>query len=229
MRSIAAAVLACGLIVWTSAFAASPVRISQVYAGGGLNYAAYNHDYIELFNSSDAPVSISEWTIYSATRYGAFYNRGIMPVGATIPACGYFLIRCDQGGAVGADLPAHDGTFSAAWLDQADGKVALLSIRTSIYWDCQSKPASLVDLVGYTSGASLSCFEGSPGPYAVADSGQTVTARKLGGMTDTDNNAADFEILTSWTAHNSTSAMNPECAVVPTVPGTWGRVKVIYR
>ncbi len=232
MRKTAIALLVLGLVAWTSAFAANAVRISQVYAAGGLSAAAvYDHDYIELFNSSTSPVAIGGWTIQYATAHGAFNNREPIPAGKTISACGYFLIRCANAyvdSLGGAELPTPDLGFSAGFMDPRNGKVALLSDGT-INWSCPAIPPSIVDLVSYTSGASVSCFEGAgPAPYA-DDAGQTVTARAQGGMSDTDNNLADFSVLSTWTVHNSASAPNPGCSVVPVVPEPWGRVKTIYR
>ena len=53
---------------------ANPLRISQVYGGGGNSGAYYTHDFIELFNAGDAPVSLNGLSLQyaSATGTGLF-------------------------------------------------------------------------------------------------------------------------------------------------------------
>ena len=43
--------------------AANPIRISQAYGGGGNSGATYTHDFIELYNSSNADVIVNGWSV----------------------------------------------------------------------------------------------------------------------------------------------------------------------
>ena len=96
MRRTTLVLLVLGLVVATAAWASNPVRISQVYAGAAGGY--YQCDFVELFNNSNAPVDIGGWSVQYASSSGATfgsatYNLAKIPSGATIPACGYYLIR----------------------------------------------------------------------------------------------------------------------------------------
>ena len=91
------------------AFAANPVRISQIYGGGGGTTAAT--DYIELFNSTGLPVSVGGWYLEYGSATGLWNsfagNAFQLPAGATIQPCAYLLVACNvgTGGAppIGAD------------------------------------------------------------------------------------------------------------------------------
>ena len=48
----------------------SRVVISQVYGGGGNSGAPFHNDYIELFNRSNASVSIDGWSVQYASSTG---------------------------------------------------------------------------------------------------------------------------------------------------------------
>jgi hypothetical protein len=45
--------------------------ISQIYGGRGNLGATYTHDFIELFNPTDAPISLTGWSIQYASATGA--------------------------------------------------------------------------------------------------------------------------------------------------------------
>jgi hypothetical protein len=229
MRRPVIALVVLGLIVSTAAFAANPVRISQVYGGGGNSGAYYRYDYIELFNASGAAIDIGGWAVVYATSTSATFGsasnyRVVIPAGATIPACGYYLIQNASGSNSGAQpLPvAPDATGSIA-MNATACKVGLISSGTSA--NCSTP---FIDLVAV--GGSTGCWEGA-GPTG-ATSNTKAAVRKQAGMVDTDNNGTDFNILdcnASLPIHNSYSSLNPECEVVPTIPETWGRLKLLYR
>jgi hypothetical protein len=232
MRKIAIAIIAIGLVLATTASASNVVRISQVYGAGG---NAYKCDYIELFNNSGSPVNIGGWSVqYGSSTGSSFgsstYNYALIPAGAVIPACGYYLIRgnCSTAGAdlpVTPDLqPATPAVWSFNFSGTA-GKVALFSDqvfnRTCV--QAQASP-NLVDLVGY---GGANCFETATAP---AGDNFSVLVRAGGGTVDTDNNSADFsKVAQPYPMHNSASPQNVDCLAVPTLGTTWGRLKTIYR
>src|SRR5688572_8155080 len=72
------------------------IVISQIYGGGSNASATYTHDYIELFNTSNVPVSISGWSLQytSATGAGLFGSNSTLITelpAATIQPGQYFL------------------------------------------------------------------------------------------------------------------------------------------
>jgi phosphodiesterase/alkaline phosphatase D-like protein/mono/diheme cytochrome c family protein len=213
----------------------SGVRISQVYGGGvywngsGSPPAAgyYQCDYVELFNSSSSPVNIGGWSLQYGSSTGSTFgsstwNTVLIPSGATVPACGYYLIRGYCSNVGGAALPvtadlvtstvSPPGSFSTA---SAAGKFALFSDQVTGR-TCATAQSSgkLVDLIGW---GGANCYEGA---NAAASDDNSVLARALGGMTDTGNNSTDFSKLavSGVTIHNSSSATNPDCSGPPEPP-----------
>jgi hypothetical protein len=224
MRKVSLIILALGLGAATAAHAANPVRISQVYGGGA--GGAYRCDYVELFNDSEAPVDIGGWSIQYGSAGGssfasATYNWAKIPSGATVPACGYYLVR-GYCGTDGAELPVTPDLVPASgWsfnLSGVAGKVALFRDQVTGR-TCASAQASsqLVDLVGY---GGANCYETAPAPELDVAS---VLARASGGAVDSDDNSTDFARVpaSAVTVHNSAGAPNPECrlgSAPPDVP-----------
>ena len=225
MKKLATAVFALALIVSaSSAFAASAVRISQVYGGGGSSSAAYTHDYVELFNSSAVPVDISGWAIEygSATGTWASFSGNIyvFPTGTIIQPCKYLLIS-GSSGTGGVPLPVPADHVAALTLSGTTGKVGLFT-TSNVNVACGSE-TGLVDKVGY---GTSNCPETA---NVASLSSLTAAIRKVGGMTDTDNNGSDFTVEGSFAPRNSQSPANPDCLATPASPRSWGSVKNIYR
>jgi predicted extracellular nuclease len=190
------------------------VVISQVYGAGGNSGATYTHDFVELYNATTAPVSLTGLSVQyaSATGTGDFGGNPVAVLSGTIPAGGYFLIQL-AGGATGVALPTPDQVITpAANLSGSAGKVALVRQTTGLACNgagnrvCSSAQLDLIeDLVGY---GSANFFEGAAAP---ALSATTSALRKQGGAQDTDNNATDFAV-------NNFSATTP----TPTPPRNSG-------
>ena len=227
--------LAVGVLAAQSAFAANAVRISQVYGGGG-GSGYYQYDYVELFNDSASPVAIGGWSIQYGSATGTSFasstsNMAILPAGAMIGACGYYLVQVGSAGTAGIPLPVTPDFVNAGGpnISQSTGKLALINNGTGGNLCSGNTVGGIyVDEIGW--GSTANCFEGAVGP--LLDNG-SANVRKGDGTQDTDNNANDF-VKTSVnplfiTIHNSQSPQNPGCLVVPVSPNTWGRVKILYR
>jgi hypothetical protein len=169
------------------------VVISQIYTGGGTPGAAFQNNFIELFNRSSSPHDLGGVPITFTTATGTF-NFAISFVssrGITIGPGQHFLIQLGPGGPNGAPLPSPDVT--AAQDLTAAGKVALLKFASPIpAGTCPLADPNILDFVGY--GAAANCFEGS-GPTANL-SNTTAALRLNNGCTDTNNNAGDFSVGT---------------------------------
>lgn len=173
-----------------SAVAASPnIVISQVYGGGGNSGALFTHDFIELFNRSNAPVNITGWAVQYASSTGTTWQKTDL-TGSVAPGQRY-LVQQASGGANGSALPTPDATGTIAMAATA-GKIVLTNNNTLITsgTSCPAG-ASVVDLVGY--GSAANCFEGT-GPTATLSS-TTAALRVAGGCTDSDNNNTDFSAV----------------------------------
>jgi len=215
MRKATLVLLALGLVVASTAYASNPVRISQIYGGGGTYYKC---DYVELFNNSGCPVDIGGWSVQYGSATGSTfgsstYNYALIPSGAVIPACGYYLIT-GYCGTAGADLPVTPDltkpTSGSLWqfnFSGTAGKVALFNDQV-FNRTCAQAQAVAMDIVGYS---TANCYETTAYPSLDASS---VLVRKGGGAVDTDNNANDFnQVVAPVTMHNSASPRNPDCIV----------------
>ena len=103
-----------------------------------------------------------------------------------------------------------------------NGKVALFNaVNTNLA--CGSEIAgTLVDKVSW---GTANCSETAATPAMSINLG---AGRNGDGMTDTDNNSADFT-MGVLIPRNSASPANTACLATPTVNKTWGSLKSIYR
>jgi hypothetical protein len=191
-----------------------PVVISQVYGGGGNSGALYQNDFIELFNRSASPVSLSGWSIqYTSSTGNSWGNNKTNLPAATLQPGQYYLIQLASTAAVGAVLPTADATGTIN-MSGTSGKVALVKSQTALAAVANPNPTDqpdLVDLVGF--GSSATGFEGS-GPTATLSN--TVAAlRKEAGCTDINDNKTDFA-TGAPTPRNSASAPH-SCSAGPVV------------
>ncbi len=177
----------------------NPLRISQVYGGGGNTGSLYTNDFIELLNAGSVPVNLTGWSVQYAASAGATWQ--VTSLGnITIQPRQYLLIKEAQGTGGTTPLPPVDVTGTIT-MSAASGKVALVSNTTPLAGGCPAG-TSVVDLVGY---GAASCYEGSP----VASLGNPTSALRNGeGCVDTDNNANDFSLATPPTPRSSASLVH---------------------
>jgi predicted extracellular nuclease len=191
------------------------IVISQVYGGGGNSGATYTHDFVELFNRGNVPVSIAGWSIQytSATGTGNFgANSGQITElpAVTINPGQYFLVQEASQAAVGAPLPTADQVDPTPIpMAGGAGKVALVNTTAPLGCNGGSTPcsaaalATIVDLIGY---GSANFFEGAAAAPTLSNT--TSAFRGDGGCVDTDNNNTDFAAATP-AARNTASPLHP--------------------
>lgn len=162
----------------------SGVVINEIYAGGGSSSAsaAFRTDYVELFNNGPFAIDLSGFRLdYSPASRGAGVFDvliGVLPVGSTIAAGGFFLIQTGSSGTGGGTDPTPNVDFATgASLSNAAGSIRL-----------QDAELGIADLVGYGN-LTNSNFEGAPetAPMSVAVS----LFRAVDGA-DSNNNQLDF-------------------------------------
>jgi uncharacterized protein len=160
------------------------VAISQVYGGGGNSGATYTHDFIELFNRGESPVSLEGWSVQytSAGGSGTWVTTALT---GTIQPGGYYLVQQAAGSGGTTDLPAPDA-IGGINMAAGSGKVALHSSTTPFTGTCPAG-GTLLDLVGY---GTSNCFEGASATAALANA--TAALRKRGGCFDSNDNGVDF-------------------------------------
>jgi hypothetical protein len=203
------AALAAALCLW-AAEARAAVVISQVYGGGGSGTppVTFTNDYVELYNNGSASVTITGWTIQYASASASATTSWTLStaLSGSIAPGKYFLVKVGTTGAAGGAMPAPDATSSAPSMSATDGRVAVVANATALV-GCPT--SGWIDMVGY--GTSI-CFEGAA---TAAISKTTAAARKR--CNDTDNNAADFEILATPSPRNSASPACTTCGASDTI------------
>ena len=191
----------------------SPVVISEVYGGGGNSGAPYTNDFIELYNSSDAPVDVSTWSVqYGSSGGSTWTNR--TNLSGSIAAKSYYLIQEAAGATPSGALPTPNATGSINMSGTA-GKVALVNSQASLGCgtDCDSA-TGVVDFVGY---GSATDFAGA-GPTATLTS-TTSAQRTLDPFTNTGNNASDFTVAAPTPTPGPITEPPPlDCTVTPADP-----------
>jgi predicted extracellular nuclease len=191
----------------------SRVIIDEVYGGGGNSGAAYNQDFIELYNPTDAPVSLDGWSIQYASSGGTWANGSQTNLTGEIPAGGSFLVAQAVGSNTSLPaLPAPDATGTIA-MSGSGAKVALVSTtqRLSCTGTACATAADVVDLVGW--GASANAFLGT-GP-APGTTNATSVARVE--HANTVDNAADFITGAPTPTSSGTAGEEPEPEPQPDV------------
>jgi hypothetical protein len=216
--------LAAGVAAFVGALPASAnpagtgLVISQVYGGGGNAGAPYTNDFVEVFNPTSAPISLSGYSIQyaSATGTGTFGSNPVTALSGTLAAGQYYLVK-QAGGATGVPLPTSDAAGTVN-MSATAGKVVLASTTAGLACNGGSAPCSAAqlaqidDLVGY---GAANFFEGAaPAP---ALSNATAGVRAAGGCTDTDSNSLDFSAAAP-APRNTAAPLHPCGTVTPTSP-----------
>ncbi|WP_445529518.1 ExeM/NucH family extracellular endonuclease [Streptomyces cyslabdanicus] len=145
--------------------------INEVYGGGGNSGSTYTHDYIEIFNPTNAAISVSGWSVSYYSAKGGL--GGSTALTGSVPAHGYYLVQEAKGTGGTAPLPTPDASGQLA-MSATDGSVTLNDAASAV-----------IDTVGFGTG---SIVEGAAAP---APSNTMAVTRKTPGV-DTDNNSADF-------------------------------------
>lgn len=196
----------------SSSTPAAGVVISQVYGGGGGTTGTYLHDYVELHNSSSTVQSINGMSLQYGSSTGLFgsaaTNIFALP-NVSIPAGGYYLVQLSAAGTAGAALPVTpDAITTNLTMSGTSGKVVLANQVTALGCGSTAVPcvlpsASIVDLVAW--GAANNAEGGVSVNNGVAITSTQGAVRKNNGCTDTDNNNADFDVVTAPVPRNSAS------------------------
>jgi len=109
------------------------VVISQIYGGGGNSGATLRNDFVDLFNRSDAAVSVDGWTVQYASSTGSTWER--IPLTGSIAPGGYYLVAAATGTGGTIDLPPAQASGGVN-LSATSGKVALVASGTLMTGTC---------------------------------------------------------------------------------------------
>ena len=191
----------------------SPVLISQIYGGGGQLGATFNSDYVELYNRSDATVSLTGWSLQYASASGTNWQTASLT--GSVAAGKYYLVKL-SGGFLGTALPTADATASIN-LSASNGKVALVNSSTALTGSAPIGSSGLQDFVGY---GTANAYEGAGA--APSPSTKAAIFRAGGGSADAGNNAADFSKGTPNPRNSAGIVVAPVITSSTAVGGTVG-------
>jgi uncharacterized repeat protein (TIGR01451 family) len=203
----------------TTVVAAPSLAISQIYTAGGAASAAYNRDYIEIFNRGTVAINLSGLSVqYAPTGTGTFTVISSLPSFSLQPRQ-YFLISAGTtNSGVGAALPTVDATGSNTNMTGSAGKVAIVLGTTALTSSnvnnppltvgnaspgCPTNASVVIDFIGY--GTTAACYEGSArASDPIATNNSQADFRANGGCTDTNDNGADFTVANASPRNSST-------------------------
>jgi hypothetical protein len=190
--------------------------IRQAYGGGGGASGTYLFDYVELKNMSSSPKWLGGMSLYYGAQNGNFASTSInafaLPNVMLAPGK-YFLVQTSTTGTGGTAFPVTpDATTTNLSMSGTNGKVALVAGLTTNTCGgtgtgqvlCPLPNPYIVDSVSW---GAASNAEGG----AATNGGSALTAtqgnvRKNNGCTDTDNNNADFDVISAPVPRNSSTA-----------------------
>ena len=184
--------------------APADVVISQYYGGAGSGGALWNKDFVELFNRSSAPVSLSGWSVQYQSAAGTTWQAIALP-NATLQPGQYFLVTA-MNGNTGGNIADGDAT-SGLSLSATAGKVALASVAKAM---TTAEGEAVIDMVGF---GNANRFEGSVAP--APSTANSIQRGELGCL-DTDNNGNDFSAAPVTGPRRASSPLNA-CSNGPVV------------
>lgn len=178
---------------------AGSVVISQVYGAGGNVGAAYDHDYVELFNLGAEPVTLNGWSLQYTSAAGTTWRNNVTSLSGTIPPHGYFLVAL-RGGTNGEALPTPHLVGTSTNLAASSGKVALVMGNEGL--PAEKCPTErVVDILGY--GSTDDC-DATRGTSELSVS--LAAHRRIAGCYRTGIDAVDFR---ASAPHPKTSDADP--------------------
>ncbi len=156
------------------------IRIIAFYGAGNLSKSMYGRDTVILFNPSQQPITMNNWSLQTGGTTGSFTTVYKLPV-ATIPAGGYYAITgsgvdyisssgctssiCNTNYAYDYELKTLEGTQTDTDnILSSTNTTALLASTQTALGTCPLTSPNLVDLIGVAASdgsTTVSCFAGS--------------------------------------------------------------------
>ncbi|MFN0009904.1 MAG: GEVED domain-containing protein [Planctomycetota bacterium] len=203
------------------AMAANPahaqLKISQVYNFGGV-LAPVSTDYVEIYNPTGSPVTMTNWAVQVAVATGTTWSSH--SISGTVPAGGYFLVSFSTATlSLAPALPTPDASFPTFNLgngitttDVTSFKVALTDTTTAL---TGADPTTVTggtiqDFVGIgtTANGREPQTTGAIADNAPPTSNVNGVYRINCGAQDTNDNNSDWGVGTPSPRNSSTPANN---------------------
>jgi len=197
-----ALVLAAGLVQAQVA----PLRITQVYGGGGGTGATYGRDFVEIYNYGPSPIDMSKFAVQYAATAGTSWTSKTLS-GTAMPGQFFLVSMSTTLSPAGAlDLSPDFQVTTSTAMAAAAGKVALTTVGALGTTACPAG-SNVIDIAGY--GAGTTCFEGT-GPTGSISI--TTSATRTNVCADTNDNASDFTVVAPDPRNSSTA--QPGCSLL---------------
>ncbi|HTY11061.1 MAG TPA: phospholipase D-like domain-containing protein [Bacteroidota bacterium] len=230
LANVLLVVMVSGAIIQSaSAQPANHVVISEVYGGGGNSGSTYKNDFVELYNPTTSPVSLSGWSVQYSSAAGTTWQ--VTNLSGTIAAHGYFLVQESAGTGGTVNLPTPD-VADTLKLSATGGKISLSSAASALSGANPTGP-SIVDRVGYGTANGYEGAGAAPAPSNTTSierkANRTATSSSMapggsdelaGNGYDSNNNDSDFVVRSSPQPQNSSSPLEPALTVGGNGTGT---------
>ena len=179
------------------------IRIIAWYGAGDLAKSEYGRDTVILFNPTQAPIMMNNWSLQTGGTTGAFTTVNYLLPVVTIPAGGYFAIagsgpnyisttggcssaHCNLNYAYDYQLKTLEGTATSIDNDLTSAAVTVALVNNQVpLGTCPAISANLVDLVGIAASdgsAPVTCYAGS-GPALYTPATTNGVATNINGLT----------------------------------------------
>jgi hypothetical protein len=178
---------------------ASRILISEYRLHGP---SGANDEFVELFNPGTVDADVSGWRLRSSNNGATMSALTTMPPGTRIGAGCFFLIaNTTTSGYSGGVTP--DRTYQNSTGTADNGGIAILNASSATPIDAVGNGASAV----FHEGTALPAFPPQPTPPAqYADLSYERRPGTASAYVDTDNNVADFQLISPATPRNSNVA-----------------------
>ncbi|MCD6639990.1 MAG: ExeM/NucH family extracellular endonuclease [Nocardioides sp.] len=214
--ALLAPLLALGFVSPAQA-AVSHLVISEAYGGGGNSGAPIKHDFVELYNPTDADVVMTDWSLQYRSAGGTTAPSGtnITVLNGTVPAKGFFLVRQAAGAGTQPEITNQDATGATAM--GGSGFQVWLANTTTPQNPTNNDLSANTAIVDFVGAGSAAVSEGAtPAP---APSNSTSVFRKDAGgsadpRVDSDVNGNDFGTAAP-TPQNSAERFPPVVGPTP--------------
>ena len=198
-------------------FVSTTLVLSQVEGGNGF----YTNDWVEIKNISAAAQSLNGLSLSYGSATGNFGAGTFTFPNVSVASGQYYLVQLGSGGGPNALPITPDASTTNIFMGGAGGKIGILNAggipgnacgATATPCDA-TQLAAFVDWVAYGTGGNGPAGIGEGGNPSVNNGVALISTqgavRKTGGCTDTDNNNADFDVVTNPVPRNTGSALAP--------------------
>lgn len=165
--------------------AGTALVISEAYGGGGNTGSTYTHDFIELYNPTDAAISVDGMSVQWRSAGGPAAATGVTELSGSVVAGGHYLVQQAQGSGGTTPLPTPDATGTIA-MGGRSGTAMLVVGTTAVDpgTGAFAGDPAVIDLVGIDSNV----YETAAAPGM----SNSTSSQRADGDVDTDDNSADF-------------------------------------